>query len=125
MSPLLLTTISPWPEPAGKQRTAIELAAQRVFVARGPRLAVGARLADLYDPRSMPAELMAAHEALNREKLGSGERWRGGPLGENAKAIRLCPEPLLLAQIVRASSCFGELDWRQCSGVTCPAFRFD
>lgn len=56
----------PWPEPDAKQRAAIEKAAQGVLNARAPRLEGGASLADLYDPLSMPAELLAAHQALDR-----------------------------------------------------------
>ncbi|MBL9187631.1 MAG: class I SAM-dependent DNA methyltransferase [Opitutaceae bacterium] len=56
----------PWPEPDAKQRAAIEAAAQAVLDARAPRLAAGASLADLYDPLAMPAELLKAHQALDR-----------------------------------------------------------
>lgn len=55
----------PWPEPDAKQRAAIEKAAQAVLDARAPRLAAGASLADLYDPLTMPAELLKAHQALD------------------------------------------------------------
>jgi hypothetical protein len=56
----------PWPDPTPAQRTAIETAAQAVLAARAPRLAAGASLADLYDPLAMPAELLKAHQALDR-----------------------------------------------------------
>lgn len=56
----------PWPTPDAKQRAAIEQAAQAVLDARAPRLAAGASLADLYDPLAMPAELLKAHQALDR-----------------------------------------------------------
>jgi len=54
----------PWPEPTGKQREAIETAAQTVLDerARHPE----STLADLYDPISMPAGLVKAHHALDR-----------------------------------------------------------
>jgi hypothetical protein len=55
----------PWPEPTAKQRAAIEKAAQAVLDARAPRLAAGASLADLYDPLTMPAELLRAHQHLD------------------------------------------------------------
>lgn len=55
----------PWPEPDAKQRAAVEKAAQAVLDARAPRLAAGASLADLYDPLTMPAELLKAHHALD------------------------------------------------------------
>ncbi|MBC7366452.1 MAG: class I SAM-dependent DNA methyltransferase [Undibacterium sp.] len=56
----------PWPEPTPAQRTAIEKTAQAVLDTRAPRLAAGASLADLYDPLAMPAELLKAHQALDR-----------------------------------------------------------
>jgi hypothetical protein len=56
----------PWPEPDTKQRAAIEAAAQAVLDARAPHLARGASLADLYDPLAMPADLLKAHQALDR-----------------------------------------------------------
>ncbi len=54
----------PWPEPSDKQRTAIETAAQAVLDARThfPQ----ATLADLYDPLTMPAELVKAHQSLDK-----------------------------------------------------------
>ncbi len=54
----------PWPEPADKQRAAIETAAQAVLDARAhfPH----ATLADLYDPLTMPPELVKAHQALDK-----------------------------------------------------------
>jgi hypothetical protein len=56
----------PWPEPDAKRRAAVEAAAQAVLAARAPRLAAGASLADLYDPLAMPAELLKAHQHLDR-----------------------------------------------------------
>ena len=53
----------PWPEPADKQHTAIETAAQDVLDARAAH--PGASLADLYDPLIMPANLRRAHQALD------------------------------------------------------------
>ena len=55
----------PWPSPDAKQHTAIEKAAQAVLDARAPRIAAGASLADLYDPLTMPADLLKAHQALD------------------------------------------------------------
>jgi hypothetical protein len=54
----------PWPEPTDKQRSAIEAAAQGVLDARAAH--PGASLADLYDPLSMPPDLVKAHHALDR-----------------------------------------------------------
>lgn len=54
----------PWPEPADAQRANIEATAQAVLDARAkfPQ----ATLADLYDPLTMPPELVKAHHALDR-----------------------------------------------------------
>lgn len=55
----------PWPQnPTDKQRQAVETAAQCVLDARA--LYPQATLADLYDPLTMPAELVKAHTALDR-----------------------------------------------------------
>lgn len=54
----------PWPEPTNKQREAIEAAAQAVLDARAAHLK--ATLADLYDPLTMPPNLVKAHQALDR-----------------------------------------------------------
>jgi hypothetical protein len=56
----------PWPESAPGLCAAVEEAAQAVLDARAPRLAAGSSLADLYDPLAMPAELLKAHQALDR-----------------------------------------------------------
>jgi len=54
----------PWPEPTEKQQTAIEAAAQGVLDARAKFPT--STLADLYDPLTMPPELVKAHQALDR-----------------------------------------------------------
>jgi len=54
----------PWPEPNGKQRENIEAAAQAVLDARAAH--AQASLADLYDPLTMPANLLKAHQALDK-----------------------------------------------------------
>lgn len=54
----------PWPEPTEKQRAAIEAAAQGVLDARTAH--PGASLADLYDPLTMPPDLVKAHHALDK-----------------------------------------------------------
>lgn len=53
----------PWPTPTDKQRTAIEAAAQAVLDARAAH--PGASLADLYDPLTMPPDLVKAHQKLD------------------------------------------------------------
>lgn len=55
----------PWPEPNEKQKAAIETAAQKVLDARA--LFPHSSLADLYDPNTMPKELLNAHKELDRK----------------------------------------------------------
>lgn len=54
----------PWPIPTDKQRSAIEAAAQAVLDARTQF--TGSTLADLYDPLTMPPELVKAHAQLDK-----------------------------------------------------------
>jgi hypothetical protein len=54
----------PWPEPTEKQQATIEAAAQAVLDVRTKF--VDATLADLYDPLTMPPELVKAHQILDR-----------------------------------------------------------
>ncbi|MBF0291893.1 MAG: class I SAM-dependent DNA methyltransferase [Nitrospinae bacterium] len=54
----------PWPEPTEKQRKAIESAAQGVLDARAKH--TDATLADLYDPLTMPPQLLRAHQKLDQ-----------------------------------------------------------
>lgn len=55
----------PWPDnPAEKQQTAIEQAAQAVLEARAAH--PEASLADLYDPVAMPPDLRRAHQTLDK-----------------------------------------------------------
>lgn len=51
----------PWPEPSDEQRTKIEQTAQEILDARA--LYPDSCLADLYDPLTMPPELLKAHRA--------------------------------------------------------------
>jgi hypothetical protein len=53
-----------WPTPDDKQQAAIEAAAQGVLDAR--TLFDGSSLADLYDPLTMPPELLKAHQRLDK-----------------------------------------------------------
>jgi len=54
----------PWPEATDKQRETIASAAQRVLDARAEFPT--STLADLYDPISMPPELVKAHQTLDK-----------------------------------------------------------
>ena len=59
----------PWPQDvSAKQREAVGVAAQGVLDARAEHQKgkTGASLADLYNPSSMPANLTAAHKALDK-----------------------------------------------------------
>jgi hypothetical protein len=53
----------PWPSQNVKKQEAIEIAAQGVLNARNSHS--GSNLADLYDPVSMPADLVKAHKKLD------------------------------------------------------------
>lgn len=54
----------PWPEPDDKQRATIDAAAQTVLDGRAAH--PQASLADLYDPLTMPANLLKAHQVLDK-----------------------------------------------------------
>lgn len=55
----------PWPEnPTDEQKKKVESCAQAVLDARATH--EGATLADLYDPRTMPKDLLDAHHSLDR-----------------------------------------------------------
>lgn len=54
----------PWPMPSDTQRSRIEVMAQGILDAR--RAHLGASLADLYDPLTMPADLRKAHHANDK-----------------------------------------------------------
>jgi hypothetical protein len=54
----------PWPEPTAKQRAVISSAAQVLLNERASHS--DSNLADLYDPLSMPPDLVKAHHALDR-----------------------------------------------------------
>ena len=54
----------PWPAPTDKQKADIEAAAQSVLDARANY--PDSSLADLYDPDTMPADLLKAHQKLDR-----------------------------------------------------------
>ncbi|WP_146042835.1 type IIL restriction-modification enzyme MmeI [Lactobacillus sp. HT06-2] len=54
----------PWPNPTDKQKTKIEKTAQAILDARA--LYPDSSLADLYDPLTMPKELLKAHQDNDR-----------------------------------------------------------
>ena len=54
----------PWPTPTDEQKARIEQTAQAILDARA--LYPDASLADLYDPLTMPPELLKAHQANDR-----------------------------------------------------------
>jgi len=73
----------PWPTPTEAQRAAIERAAQDILDARAAH--PGASLADLYDPLTMPPNLVAAHAANDR----AVDAAYGQPRGFPTEAARL------------------------------------
>ena len=70
----------PWPNPTPEQRKRVEEKAQAVLDARAPYLSPRGmdKLANLYDPLSMPPELVKAHTELDRavEKCYRPEAFR-------------------------------------------------
>jgi len=65
----------PWPEPNDKHPATIETAAQAILDARA--LYPESSLADLYDPLSMPPELVKAHAALDKA-VDAAYQYKGG-----------------------------------------------
>ena len=66
----------PWPEPYDSQKATIERTAQRILDAR--TLYPDSSLADLYDERTMPAELRKAHKENDRavmQAYGFDPKW--------------------------------------------------
>jgi hypothetical protein len=57
----------PWPEATDEQKAAIEAAAQGVLDAR--KMFPESCLADLYDPLTMPPELLKAHRTLDKTAM--------------------------------------------------------
>lgn len=60
----LVYTNFPWPTPTDKQKAKIEKTAQAILDARA--LYPDSSLADLYDPLTMPKELLKAHQDNDR-----------------------------------------------------------
>jgi len=57
----------PWPEnPTDKQKEAVVKAAQQVLDVREKYQVTGSSLADLYDPLTMPPDLVRAHQQLDK-----------------------------------------------------------
>jgi hypothetical protein len=65
----------PWPDASDKHNSAIEAAAQAILDARA--LYPESSLADLYDPLSMPPELVKAHAALDKA-VDAAYQYKGG-----------------------------------------------
>lgn len=73
----------PWPkEPGDKQVGAVEAAAQGVLDARATF--TDASLADLYDPLTMPPELVKAHQVLDK---AVDKCYRGAAFGSEAERL--------------------------------------
>ena len=73
----------PWPrEPSEKQVSAVELAAQGVLDARAKY--PGSSLADLYDPLTMPPELVRAHQVLDK---AVDKCYRGAGFGSETERL--------------------------------------
>jgi hypothetical protein len=67
-TPQLVYNSMPWPSADSEQRARVEEKAKAVLAARAPHLPPHglATLADLYDPNTMPRDLLRAHAELDR-----------------------------------------------------------
>jgi len=91
----------PWPqEVTAKQRSAVETAAQAVLDARAQYPT--STLADLYDPLTMPAPLLQAHQDLDRavdavtgpsRSPATGTGWNTSLPSTKSSPPRLSPPP--------------------------------
>jgi hypothetical protein len=70
----------PWPNATDEQKAEIEKLAQAILDARA--LSSGSSLADLYDPLTMPPELLKAHQNLDRAVM----KLYGFPVGKTTEA---------------------------------------
>ena len=73
----------PWPTPTNKQRAAIEQTAQGILDARA--LYPDSSLADLYDPVTMPPELLKAHRANDKAVMQAYGFW--GNLNSESECV--------------------------------------
>ncbi len=73
----------PWPNPTDKQRAAIEQTAQGILDARA--LYPDSSLADLYDPVTMPPELLKAHRANDKAVMQAYGFW--GKLNSESECV--------------------------------------
>ena len=73
----------PWPSPTNKQRAAIEQTAQGILDARA--LYPDSSLADLYDPVTMPPELLKAHRANDKAVMQAYGFW--GKLNSESECV--------------------------------------
>jgi hypothetical protein len=101
----------PWPEqPTPAQKQAVEEAAQGVLDARAAHQ--GASLADLYDPLTMPPDLVKAHHTLDK---AVDKCYRSQPFTTDAKRVEYLFElyekytaGLLAGTSAKASAARGE-----------------
>ncbi len=76
----------PWPQVNTQNTSKIESAAQAVLDARAVH--TNASLADLYDPLTMPANLLKAHQALDKA-VGEAYGYKGAATKTNSDAARV------------------------------------
>ncbi len=76
----------PWPELNAQNKAKIESAAQAVLDARAVHS--NASLADLYDPLTMPANLLKAHQALDKA-VDAAYGYKGAATNTNSDAARV------------------------------------
>lgn len=73
----------PWPSPTDKQRETIEKTAQGILDARA--LYPDSSLADLYDPITMPPELLKAHRDNDKAVMQAYGFW--GRLNSESECV--------------------------------------
>jgi hypothetical protein len=74
----------PWPDATDEQKQAIEKLAQGILDARANY--PDSTLADLYDPLTMPPDLLKAHEAVDR---AVDRLYRKTPFSSGAERVAL------------------------------------
>jgi len=91
----------PWPEPNDKHCAAIEAAAQGVLDARAAH--PSASLADLYDPLTMPGNLLKAHQLLDKA-VDAAYGFKGGKDGKGGPFTDACRVAFLFTRYQHLTS---------------------
>jgi hypothetical protein len=100
----LLYNNFPWPDSFAEDQRAVETTAQLVLTLRNAFTQKGLTLADLYDPLTMPVELVEAHRELDRAVDGCYRREPFGTERERVEFLFERYEALLSAKAVTTSN---------------------